>query len=341
MAASTRSCTNAWKDARLISNTALIADIGATNARFALLENGSYHSSAILPCIDHLSLNAAVEVFFRQAGVKERPRRAALAIAGPISGDVLRMTNHPWTISVSETRSKLGFDQLEVVNDFAALAHAIPRLDDGHRLQIGTGEALTGHPVAVIGPGTGLGMASLVPVKDAWRVLAGEGGHATAAPADEREAAVIAVLRRQYDHVSVERLVSGMGLTNLRDALALLHGEDPPGLVPAEITDAAQSGGDPLSVEAVDLFCALLGGAAGNVALTLGARGGVYIAGGIVPKLGEMFFRSRFRERFTAKGRMSAFLEPIPTYLITHPLPAFLGLAALLDDRSEEKNELS
>jgi glucokinase len=314
-----------------MSVPALIADIGATNARFALLGASGHYGTAILPCAQFPTLEAAARAYLDGAGAKP-PRRAALAIAGPVTGDVLRMTNHPWQFSIAETKDRLGLDRLEVVNDFAAVAHAVPRLGAQDRVQVGGGSPVPAQPIAVIGPGTGLGMASLAWCGPRWQVLAGEGGHATAAPADAREAAVVATLSRRFGHISVERLVSGMGLQNLREALAELEGAPAARLRPAEISEAGLSGADRLCAEAVDLFCAILGGAAGNLALTLGARGGVYIAGGIVPKLGEAFVRSRFRERFVAKGRMSVFLEPIPTYVITHELPAFLGLAALLDE---------
>jgi glucokinase len=315
-----------------MSAPALIADIGATNARFALLGPDGHYASAILLCVDFAMLEDAVRAFLDRSGASERPNRAAFAIAGPVTGDRLRMTNHPWEFSIAETKRRLGLDRLEVVNDFAAVAHAVPRLAEGDRVQAGGGAPVPHQPIGVIGPGTGLGMASLAWCGGRWQVLAGEGGHATAAPWDEREAAIIAILRKRLDHVSVERLISGMGLRNLRQALAELDGVAAESMTPAEISAAGLSGSDRLCAEAVELFCALLGGAAGNLALTVGARGGIYIAGGIVPKLGDAFFRSRFRERFVAKGRMSAFLEPIPTYVITHQLPAFLGLAALLEE---------
>jgi len=315
--------------------TALIGDIGATNARFALLEDGRPHGIEILSVADHPSLGGAIEAYFAKVGVAERPRQGALAVAGPVTGDFLSFTNHPWSFSIRALTRDLGFDRLEVVNDFVAAALGVLRLGPGDRRQVGRGEAAADSPIAVIGPGSGLGVSSLVPCDcgggRAWMPLPGEGGHVTLSTVTLREAAIVDRLHRAgYDHVSAERLVSGPGLATLYATLAALDGEAEAPLEPAEVTARALTGEDPRAVEAVQIFCSLLGTVAGNLALVLGARGGVYIAGGIVPRLGDLFDQSPFRTRFTAKGRMQVYLDPIPTYVITHKLPAFLGLAELL-----------
>ena len=185
--------------------------------------------------------------------------------------------------------------------------------------------------IAVIGPGSGLGMSALVPTRDGWIVLPGEGGHATMAPGDTRESQVLDRMRQRYDHVSAERVLSGPGLVNLYNVLCEIEGVKAAPFQPAQITDPRIAQEDPRCAEAVAMFCAMLGTVAGNLALTLGARGGLYIAGGIVPKLGAAFAGSGFRTRFEAKGRLRAYLAEIPSFVITHPVPAFLGAVSVLD----------
>jgi len=313
---------------------ALIGDVGATNARFALLDDGAARAVEILNVAAYPTLDAAIKAYLAKQRDGPTPKHGALAVAGPVTGDFLSFTNHPWSFSIEGLRRDLGFERLEVVNDFVAAALAIPRLGADDRRQIGPGAPAAGAPIGVIGPGTGLGVSALVPNPDGkkkWIALPGEGGHATLATVDEREAAIVEWLHRAgRAHVSAERLISGAGLESLYAAVTALDGAIAPKLAAADITDRAKSAEDAHAVESVQIFCALLGTVAGNLALTLGARGGVYIAGGIVPKLGDMFDKSQFRARFVAKGRMQTYLEPIPTYLMTHPHAAFLGLAELL-----------
>jgi glucokinase len=240
------------------------------------------------------------------------------------------MTNHPWSFSILALKARFGFDRLEVINDFTALALALPRLTPQDRLMVGGGAAVTGAPIGVLGPGSGLGVSGLVASGSGWIALTGEGGHATMAPATDRESAVLDRMRRHFDHVSAERALSGPGLVNLYNTLAALDGVPAQGFTAAQITDLAIRAADQLCVETTTMFCAMLGTMAGNLALTLGARGGVYIGGGIVPRLGPTFVQSPFRQSFEAKGRFEAYLAAIPTFVVTHPLPAFLGCAALL-----------
>ena len=240
------------------------------------------------------------------------------------------MTNHPWRFSIRELQEQFGFERLDVINDFTALALALPRLRPEDRLAVGGGGGVTGMPIGVLGPGSGLGVSGLMPSKSGWIPLTGEGGHATMAPAGDRESAVLDRMRRHFDHVSAERVLSGPGLVNLYDTLAELDSIPTRGYTAPQITDLAARAEDPLCVETLAIFCAMLGTMAGNLALTLGARGGVYIGGGIVPRLGQTFIDSPFRERFEAKGRFRSYLEAIPTFVVTHPLPAFLGCTALL-----------
>jgi glucokinase len=316
---------------------ALVADIGATNARFGLLDrDGTVLHHQTLACADYRSLEDAAEAYLGMAASATAPARAAVAIAGPVTGDVIRMTNHPWVFSVERARERLGLDRLVAVNDFTAVAMAVPLLAPADRLQVGDGAPVPGEVIGVLGPGTGLGVSGLVPGRNGgWRALSGEGGHITMAPVSDREGAVLAQLRKQYDHVSAERMLSGMGLVNLYRAVCLLDGREPEDLRPRDVTAQAQDAGNPHCVEAVETFCAMLGTVAGNLALTLGARGGVFVAGGIVPRLGGTFVHSRFRKRFVEKGRMRDYLAPIPTYVVTHALPAFLGLKGVLDQPAD------
>jgi glucokinase len=311
--------------------TWLVGDIGATNARFGLVSSGGklLHSRTLAD-ENYSTIDDAITAFLAERGPLPMPRQGAIAIASPITGDQVAMTNHPWSFSVSALKSRFGFDRLEAINDFTALALALPRLAPGDRLIVGAGAPVAGAPIGVLGPGSGLGVSGLIPSGSGWIALTGEGGHATMAPATDRESAVLDRMRRHFDHVSAERVLSGPGLGNLYDALAALDGVPARGYTAAQITDLALRSADPLCVETMTMFCAMLGTMAGNLALTLGARGGVYIGGGIVPKLGRTFVESPFLERFQAKGRFHSYLATIPTFVVTHPLPAFLGCAALL-----------
>jgi glucokinase len=244
------------------------------------------------------------------------------------------LTNCDWKVSLDEIATATGARRPILVNDFAAVARALPVLGGDDLVHIGGGTPVAAAPKVVLGPGTGLGVASLVATeRGGWIVVPGEGGHADLAPSNERELAVVFHLIREFGHVSLERVLSGPGLETLYLALASLDGV---GLkakpVAVDIAAAARNGKDPLAVETVQLFTGWLGAVAGDLALTLDARGGAYIAGGIVPQWGELFDAKLFRRRFEAKGRMRSLLAPTPAYLITARDLAFRGLAALLGD---------
>ncbi len=314
-----------------IAATWLVGDVGATNARFGLVSpDGALLHSSIFACADFAEIGAAIGAYLATLGDLPMPRLGALAIAAPMSGDRIRMTNHPWSFSVVALRDRLGFERLVAINDFTAVALALPRLSAADRMPVGGGAPVAGTPIAVLGPGSGLGVSGLIPAGSGWVALTGEGGHATMAPMDERENAVLELMRRHFDHVSAERCLSGPGLVNLYNSLAALDRVPAAPYTASQITDPETGATDPLCREATAMFCAMLGTFAGNLALTLGAQGGVYIAGGIVPRLGARFADSSFRERFEAKGRMRPLLAAIPSYVVTHQLPAFLGCAAAL-----------
>ena len=315
----------------------LLADIGGTNARFALQRPGRRPGRAVvLRCHAFPTIEAATGAAIEHLRPAAPPRAAAIAVAAPVLGDAIAMTNHPWRFSQAALARALGLDRLVVLNDLAAVAHALPHLRARERRPIGAEPPPAADaPLAVIGPGTGLGIAALVPAAGRWIAVPGEGGHADLAPGTAREDAVLAALRRRFGHVSLERALSGPGLVNLYRALDVLADAPPPrrppARTPAAITGRARARTCPRAIATAALFSALLGGAAGNLALTLGARGGVYVAGGIVPRMGTAFDAAAFRRRFEAKGRFADYLAAVPTWLVTAPQPALIGLAAALD----------
>jgi len=317
----------------MVGEPRLVADIGGTHARLALeRDRGRFDAVQVLVCDDYDGIEALLRAYLTQCG--EPVRHAAIAIANPIEGDAVRMTNRHWSFSIDTTRQALGLETLLVVNDFTALASALPALQPVDRRAVGGGQALPGQPIAVLGPGTGLGVSGLVPHSDGYVALMSEGGHTSFAPRDEREDIVLAHARRQYGHVSFERVASGMGLELIYAALnAHRGGRMPSPMSAADIVRRAVAEECVLCAEVVDVFAAVLGTAASDLALTLGARGGVYIGGGIVPRLGARFDASPFRARFEDKGRFSAYLQAIPTWVLTHATPALIGAAAMLETR--------
>jgi glucokinase len=309
----------------------LIADIGGTNARFALIHSGQRRDEIVLRCADYPDIVSAIEYYLDKVGASKgatRPVEAALAIAGPITGDLVRMTNHAWQFSAARTRGALGWRRLILLNDFTALAMAIRHLPREELDQVGGGQSVPDMPLALLGPGTGLGVSGLIPGAGHWIPLQGEGGHQTLPVMNEREMAMLDQLHQRFSHVSAERVLSGPGLVNLYDALCGIEGIVPEVLTPPQITRRASEGSCRLCLETVSMFCALLGTLAGNLVLTLGAVGGCYIGGGIVPDLGATFASSHFRDRFEDKGRYTDYLSRVPTYVIRSELPAFVGLAA-------------
>jgi glucokinase len=308
----------------------LIADIGGTNARFALLQGVTARDELVLPCDEYPRLVDAIEHYLKTVGansVGRRPVQGAIAIAGPITGDHIRMTNHVWEFSAAATRRELRFERLIFLNDFTALAHSLRHLPVAELEPIGAGRAVANAPIAVLGPGTGLGVSGLIPAGEHWIPLQGEGGHVTLSVMTEREIAVLAQLHTRFSHVSAERVLSGPGLLNLYQALCVLDNVVPTLTEPADITRRALDGSCRVSMEAVSMFCALLGTLSGNLVLTLGAVGGLYLGGGVISRFGRLFAASHFRDRFEDKGRYADYLGAVPVYLIHTPLPAFIGLA--------------
>lgn len=311
----------------------LVSDIGGTNARFALVPAGSLQSQGEknLLCADFPGPVEAVRHYLSLCGAPA-VREAAFDVATGITGDFVQLTNGPWGFSVEQTQRALGLERLHVINDFTALALGVPLLGSHEKRQIGAGAPVPGTAIGVIGAGTGLGVSGLLPFKGRWIPVQGEGGHTAFSPMTPREDALLRVAHKRFgSHVSTERLVSGPGLKTLYEALCELEGRPAADLQPAQITERALNGSDRGCGETLELFCAMLGTAAANLAALLGARGGVYIGGGIVPKLGEYFERSAFRARFEDKGRFRAYISAIPTYIILAETLALRGLASLLD----------
>ncbi|HLN23003.1 MAG TPA: glucokinase [Patescibacteria group bacterium] len=315
-----------------MTGTGLIADIGGTNARFALVAPGGHDAldPQVFHCADFACPTDAARAYLNRVAPNDPPTRGAFAVASPVLGDEVAMTNHVWRFSIDAVRDELGLDRLDVVNDFTAVALSIPLLSRADMISVGGGIADPTAPIAVLGPGTGLGVAALVPTPNGFLPIPTEGGHVTIAAADDHEAQVIAWLRSRFGHVSAERVLSGPGLVNLHCALRGLSGLGEEAVTPAELSRRALSG-EPLAREALDMFFAMLGTVAGNLALSLGARGGVVIAGGIVPQLLPAFMASGFRRRFEEKGRFDGYLSAIPVQVAIHPYPAFVGLAGLID----------
>ncbi|WP_372526016.1 glucokinase [Piscinibacter sp.] len=314
----------------------LVGDVGGTNARFAWLTGAGSTLTDIdtLPCAAFPSLIDAIRHYLGKHA-KPPPRWCAIGIANPVVGDHVQMTNHDWSFSISAVQAQLGLTRFLVINDFTALALSLPVLAAADVRQVGGGQPVAGAPLGLIGPGTGLGVSGLLPEMSGHGAIPinGEGGHVTLAATSEHEERVIAVLRTRFGHASAERAVSGPGLVNLHAALCELAGEAAPPLTPQEITERALSGVDARCTEAVEMFFSFLGTVAGNLALSLGARGGMYIGGGVVPRLGEQIDRSRFRESFECKGRFRAYLQEIPTYVVQASMsPALIGAARALED---------
>lgn len=310
----------------------LVADIGGTNARFALVDGGVLGTINSYLVEDFAGPAQAVRRFLADCGREVKIDAAVLAVAGPVEGGRASLTNGVWEFGTGEVAHELGIDAVRLVNDFAAVARGLPLFRGDELFKIGRGEAAEDAPKAVLGPGTGLGVALYAPF-DGGIVIPTEGGHVTLFAEDEREWEIIGFFRERFGHVSAERVLSGRGLEVLYEALRTLGGHDvEPGLSADRISARATAGDCPVSIDALGTFCAMLGGFAGNLALTTGARGGVFIAGGILPKFPDFIDGSAFRARFEGKGRFRDWLAEVPTELVMHPDPAFPGLVAMLLD---------
>lgn len=306
---------------------ALIADIGGTNARFGIVDSQGVRDLVYLECRNYTGPVEAAEAYMEQIGIKNRPAVGVFAVAGPVVGDLVNFPNSPWNFRISGVRSDMGMRTLDVMNDFKAVALAIPDISPTLLHKMGGPEPEAGWAKGALGPGTGLGVASLMWNGTDYLANPGEGGHVTMPATTDREFDIFHRLRVKYHHISAERVCSGKGLENLYNAIRVLdHKFDLPDLEAPEISQKAMTGSCDVCKESLDLMLAFLGRIAGNLALTLNARGGIYIAGGIPTKLGDYFHQSRFMEEFLAKGRMLELMEGIPVYMIKHDAIGLLGL---------------
>jgi len=317
------------------SGPRLLADVGGTSASFAL-ETAPHRIDAIwvADCAAFPTLGAALVAYLAQpatvAAGGYQARYAGIAIANPIDGDWVTMTNHHWSFSIEAVCSQFSLKSLVVVNDVRALACALPLLAADHKHQVGGGAPRAGAVIGLVGADAGLGVSYLVQAGERWIAIDSEGGHSTFAPANDREIDILRYARRQHEHVSSERLVSGIGLTLVYRALCERAGVASEGWSTQQIVERGLGRLCPVCEETLHAFCEMLGTVAGNVALTLGAKGGIYIGGRTVLQMSEFFERSGFRARFEQKGRFSDYLAHIPTYVITEKYPVLIGMSAML-----------
>lgn len=311
--------------------TGLVGDVGGTNARFALVDaDGHVRHPRTFASRDYASLTDVIAEYLNTTAGKKRPPRAAIAVAGPVANGESSFTNLDWQISEGDLLAHFEFEAVKLLNDFAAQALACPRLEADDLKQIGPiqrGDAEA--PMMILGAGTGFGAAGLARSDRGDIAVATEAGHAAFAPTDELEAEVWTRLKARFGRVSIERVLSGNGLFDLYQAIGDIQG------VPAPLADAkavSEAGpGDALANEALDRFCGILGSVAGDLALSVGARGGVYVSGGIAPRMPDRLAGGAFRARFEDKGRLSPYVAEIPTYLVLHPYPAMVGAARALE----------
>ncbi|ARJ56462.1 glucokinase [Campylobacter cuniculorum] len=318
----------------------LLADIGGTNARFALerAQNQIEHIE-VLACNDYDTVVDAVKAYLAKLG-NPRVKLGAFAIANPVIGDWVQMTNHHWAFSIETTKQALDLDILILINDFTAQAYAISKMSDEYLMQVGGTLQDICAPKVVLGPGTGLGVSGLIPCDDgAYIALAGEGGHVSFAPFDDTEIMIWQYAKKKYGHVSAERFLSGSGLVLIHEALANREGIKTPKMTPKLISEQALSGESPLCRLTLDIFCAMLGTLSSNLALILGARSGVYLCGGIIPRFIDYFKTSPFRVRFENKGRFDAYLAAIPVYVVLAKYPGISGVAVALDNYLKKQRQ--
>lgn len=314
----------------------LVADIGGTNIRLAITENNNITEIVTYQCAEFPSLIDVIHHYIEAKQLTNASINACLAIACPADDDLISMTNLPWQFSQKELKTELKLNKLMLINDYTAIAMAIPLLTSEQKVKIGGGEAIANKPIAVCGPGTGLGVANLIPINNNWHCLSGEGGHTDFAPVDELDIQIFQQLSTTKKRISYEQLLSGYGLEQIYQALVVINDKSSPvssetKLTAKDISAQALSGDCPNCQQALAQFCKVLGSFAGNLALTTASLGGVYIAGGIVPRFIDYVKNSGFRERFETKGRMSHLNKNTPTYIITESQPGLIGAAAYLN----------
>lgn len=316
----------------------LVGDIGGTNCRFALAVRGStaLASAARYPVADFLDLNGAIAAYLEREAPRRKLDWAVIAVAGAVDNGTVALTNHSWKITAADIAAKFGIREVRLVNDFSALARATPLLDPAHLTPVGAVSRrafdASASTTAVIGPGTGLGVGGLALGSTSVAVLTTEGGHTTFAPNDDLEREIVRLLLTRFERVSNERLLCGEGLCNIYWALSQIDGVEPEILTAKDITQRASEKSDPRCVRTLDVFTRALGAFGGDVVLMMGARGGLFLAGGMLPAILDVFDHAAFRAAFEAKGRFRSYLEQTPAHIIVHPFAALMGAAALADE---------
>lgn len=326
------------QDAKVIN---LVADIGGTNIRLAITDkNNNINDIKTYECEQFPHLSNVIHQYLTDKKLLNTQINACLAIACPVDTDSISMTNLPWKFSQKQLKAELKLNTLTLINDYTAIAMAIPLLTDDQKVKIGGGESVLNQPIAVCGPGTGLGVANLENINGHWHCLGGEGGHIDFAPVDELDIKIFQQLKKTKNRISYEQLLSGYGLEQTYQALLVINNQQASNgeltkpsikLSAKDISTKALAGSCGVCEQALSQFCKILGSFAGNLALTTGSIGGVYIAGGIVPRFVDYMKKSEFRERFETKGRMSHINKQTPTYIITESQPGLLGAAAYIN----------
>lgn len=311
-----------------IAYLGLVGDVGGTNARLALVdETGHVRHPKVYPSGDYPSLSAIIEAYLHTTVGGRKLSRAVLAVAGPVTDGEIEFTNLDWNFSECDLVAQFEFENVRLINDFAAQALACPRLEPDELRPIGPAlKAAENQPLVVLGAGTGFGVAGLARSERGDIAISTEGGHIAFAPTNEIELKVLAALTERFGRVSVERVLSGPGLYDLYVILCDLAGASATAADPPAVFAAGEAG-DPIASQALDVFCGVLGATAGDLALAFGARGGVYVSGGIAPRMYGRLNGGAFRARFEDKGRLSDFVQPIPTFLVQTPYPAITGAA--------------
>ena len=316
-----------------VNEWVLVGDIGGTNARFALVLPGSVklmHVHTLL-CADFINIDDACRAYFDTVGIAG-VRRACLAFACPVQGAEIRMTNNHWRFTREHLARQLNLVELKLINDFTAMALGMLYISENEKVSVGGGQSIDGAARLVIGPGTGLGVSGLVEAKDDWIPLSTEGGHISFAPTDEVEVELWRTLTAQFGRVSVERILCGQGLLNIYRVLCQRGDQAILCTTPAHVSLEAVNGRDPMAIEALNRFCRILGSVVGDNVLTLGARGGVYLCGGILPKVQGFLLDSSFRQSFEDKGRFVEYMQQVPVWLCTAENPGLLGAAAAMEN---------
>ncbi|MGN0915222.1 MAG: glucokinase [Succinivibrio sp.] len=314
-----------------LNGVALVGDVGGTNARLSLvnLADGSLSNTIVYSSVDNDSLEKVIVKYREETGAQFDS--ACIAIACPLNGDYIKMTNNPWEFSISQMQKNLGLKQLIFINDFTAMSMSTVAISKDEMTQVGGNDRVDDAPRAIYGAGTGLGVGYLVKVDGKWRPFSSEGGHVDIAATNSRQDEIVRELRKKFEHVSAERLLSGQGLVNLYTAIATLNGHEVKDVEPCNVTAGAFADTPcPDCKEAVDQFCALMGSFGSNLYVNLLTNGGVYIAGGIVPRFVDYFMNSTFRKEFDNEGRYSDFVKKVPVYIISHKDAGLLGAGAYL-----------